>query len=378
MAFPIPPFIDGQQHTENGIPYQWSTAENRWDVVQGIYQELIESTVDPTPADVEPLGTVWRNTLTNDAWEYSKNVAAANNEWVKIVAPNAVIVNSGAPLVQNDGTAIQPGDIWIDSTTVGKEVGYYRTSTNTWEPLKVSFDNSLAGLAGTPTTTQEAIDILSIRMAALSKGLSFFGTYNASTDFADFTAPSGVADGPLPVADASNQDSYLVVSTDGTPASGPLSGTPMASGDWVISDGTTWTYLDLTTSISNFLFFPDTPSSFAGQAGNVLRVNATETALEFVTLSDTHSIFASGTTYPGGPTFRDPPTNTLALQAGDRWIDSDTLIPYTWDGALWKQVVPVIVSTTTPTETTGGALWYNPNISTLFVRDSAVNAWVGV
>lgn len=379
MAFPTPPFVNGQQHTEEGILYQWSTADNGWNLVIETSQELIESTVNPTPADVQPRGSVWRNTTTGDSWEYSENLSTGLGEWVKIVSDNNVLLSPTAPNEQLDGTSIQPGDIWIDTSVPGKEVAWYSTSAGVWEPIKISFDNTIANLTGTPQNTQEAIDILANRISVLTKGLSFYGTYDASLDAADFTTASGLTDGPLPAAGPTNQDTYLVVNTDGTPGSGPLSGTPMSSGDWVISDGTSWTHLDLTTSVSTFLGHPDTPTSYTGQAGNLVRVNATETALEFVTISDTHSIFASGTTYPGGPAFRDPPTNTVALQPGDRWIDSDTLIPYTWSGAApWKPVVPVIVSTTSPAQTTDGLLWYNPSISTLFVRDAAANAWAGI
>lgn len=380
MAFPTPPFTNGQQHTEEGILYQWSTTENCWNIVLDGAQELILSNVDPTPADVQPLGSVWRNTVTGDAWEYSTNRDTASSEWVGIYSDNDIQIDSASPTFQHDGSSLQPGDLWVDSSVPGDEIVKYRSSGNTWEDLKTSFDNTTAQLSGAPTNTQSAIDVMASRISILVKGLSFYGTYDASTDFVDYVPSSGLVDGGLPAADPlTNKDTYLVVTVDGTPATGTLAGQPMSSGDWLISDGTTWTWLDLTTSVSNFLGHPDTPNSYAGEAGKIARVNTAETGLEFVSVTDTHSILASATTYPlpTGPTFRDPPINSVAVTLGDRWIDSDTLNPYTYTTSGWQPLVPVIIDTATPTTTTAGSLWYNPSTAVLSVRDPVANSWVG-
>lgn len=377
MAFPLGPSV-GQQHQEGGILYEWSGTS--WDLVIESYQELVESTVDPTAGDVEPKGTVWRNVTSNEAWEYS-NAYGGGAEWVKITSGGSIQISNGDPSTQPDGTSLQEGDVYIDSGS--SFVMKYRDSLGFWQYVNTFFDNTTSTLSGSPTNTQDAIDNLATRIAQLTKGLSFFGTYDPSTDNADFTPSSGLVDGPLPVAGPTNQDTYLIVNVDGTalPAVPDVGGTVMLSGDWLISDGTSWTHLDLTNTVSTFTGHPDTPNSYTGEAGKVLKVNATETALEFVDPVDTHSIYYSGAALAGSggfPLFRDPPTNTSPLQVGDRFIDSDNNNPYVWNGATWDFLTPIIISTSTPTETTPGLLWYNSSISTLFVRDPVANAWVGV
>ena len=365
MAFPLTPTI-GDQHTEAGINYTWTGTS--WDLVVETFQKLIDSTVDPTASDTALQGQVWRNSTTGNAWEYSANATTGTSEWVKIVSEKSVQIAAAAPTTQADGTILQPGDIWIDSAN--SDTAYYRTTTATWAPLTIYFNNTVANLAGPPVTTQAAIDVLALRADLLSKGISFVGTYNASSDAADFTTSSGLTDSALPAAGITNKDTYLVVATDGTPATGPLAGTSMATGDWVISDGTTWTHLSLSTSTSTFTGLTDTPLSYTGNSGKIVAVNSAETALEFVDTADTHSILAATepTIRPGG----------AALAGGDRWVDSNTLNTYVYNGVSFIRIVPTVVSTSAPVQTTEGLLWYNPSVSTLFVRDNTAAAWVGI
>lgn len=365
MAFPLGPVV-GQQHTEVGLDYIWTG--NTWDLVVNTYQELIESTVNPTPADVSSVGAVWRNTTSGSAWQYTE-ISAGVYEWVQIWK-TPTIQYAFNPATEASGDALQVGDLSIDDGT-GTDAGVIRYWDGAaWQPIDTFFDNTLAAMAGAPDTTQEAIDVLASRIALLTKGLSYYGTYDAATDNADFTAASGLTDGALPVADASNQDSYLVVTVDGTPATGPLAGTFMDKGDWIVSDGVAWTHLDISTNVDEFIELIDTPAAYTGAAGQFVRVNATETGLEFATATDTHAILAAA-----APVLR---LDGSALQTGDRWINSITFRPYTWDGAAWQVVSPVIVSTTQPAQTTTGLMWYNPSVSTLFVRDGAAGAWVGI
>lgn len=365
MAFPLTPTI-GDQHTESGINYTWTGTS--WDLVIETFQKLIDSTVDPTASDTALQGQVWRNSTTGDAWEYSANLTTSVSEWVRIVSEKSVQISAAAPTTQPDNSTLQSGDIWIDSNN--SNTAYYRTTTAAWAPLTIYFDNSVANLAGPPVTTQAAIDVLALRANLLSKGISFIGTYDASSDVANYTTASGFTNGALPAAGISNKDTYLVVDIDGTPTSGPLSGTSMVTGDWVISDGTSWTHLSLSTSTATFTGLTDTPVNYTGSAGKSVAVNSAETALEFVDTADTHSILAST-----APTIRP---SGAALSAGDRWVDSTTLNTYVYNGASFARIVPTVVSTSAPTQTTEGLLWYNPSVSTLFVRDNTAAAWVGI
>lgn len=365
MAFPLTPVV-GQTHTEVDIKYKWTGTS--WDLVIETYQKLLERTVDPTPADVAERGEIWRNTITGDAWEYSENFATGTSEWVRIVSDKSVQISATQPTTQPDGTTLQAGDIWID--TNNSDSAYYWTTGGVWAPLRIYFDNTTASLSPTPSTTQEAIDILAQRAAVLTKGISFIGTYDASADFADYTTISGFVDSALPAPGVANENTYLVVNVDGTPATGSLAGTAMAAGDYVVSDGTTWTHIPLSTSVTTFTGLTDTPSSYVGQAGKIVAVNSTETALEFVSAADTHSILQATE-----PTLRPDGSSLLV---GDRWVDSTTLNTYVYNGANFDRIVPVIVSTTVPTQTTEGLLWYNTNVSTLYVRDNTAAAWIGI
>lgn len=364
MAFPLAPAL-GQLHTEAGIEYEWTGAT--WDVVLVSNQELTISTVDPTPADVAEVGVVWRNTTSGSAFQYEE-VTPGVFEWVKIYKETTIQLNSNS-VTQPGGSSLIPGDLEIDGGGLTPGVLRYYDGAQ-WLPIDTFFDNSIALLTGSPDTTQEALDVLASRVALLTKGLAYYGTYDANTDNADFTAASGLTDGALPAAGPTNQDTYLVVTVDGTPATGPLAGTFMDKGDWVVSDGVSWTHLDISTNVDEFIELIDTPAVYTGAAGKVVRVNATETALEFAAFEDTQGIYAAT-----APTLR---VNGNPLQVGDRWIDSTTFRPYNWDGAAWQPVSPVIVSTTTPVQTTPGLMWYNPSISTMFVYDNVAAQWVGI
>lgn len=365
MAFPLAPSV-GTLHTEAGTQYKWNGTS--WDVEIPTSQELLKSTSDPTAANTSVVGAVWRNTSTGDAWQYEE-VSTGVYEWVKLVK-GATVQYGFNSITQPGGNALINGDLEVDDGT-GTDAGVLRYYAGfAWNPVDTFFDNSTALMSGSPNTTQEALDIVANRVSALLKGLAYYGTYTPATNTADFTASSGLTDGVLPAAGSTNADAYLIVTSDGTPASGPLSGTFMDKGDWIISDGVSWTHLDVSTNIDEFLDLQDTPSTYTGSANKVVRVNSSASALEFVTPTDTHGIYAAN-----APTTR---TDGTALQTGDRWIASATFRPYNWSGSAWEPVSPVIVSTTTPTQTTPGLLWYNPSVSTMFVYDNVAGHWVGV
>jgi hypothetical protein len=311
---------------------------------------------------------VWRNTTTGNAWQYEE-VSVGVYEWVQIWKQPTIQYDYN-PATQNGGATLVPGDLAIDDGT-GTDPGVMRYwDGTTWKSIDTFYDNTIAAMPSAPNTTQEAIDALAARISILTKGLSFVGTYDAATDAADFTAASGLTDGALPPAGLTNTDTYVVVTVDGT-GTGNAPAVFMDKGDWLVSDGVAWTHLDVSTNVDEFIDLIDTPASYTGAAGAYVRVNSTATALEFVSgSSDTHAIYSATV-----PTLRP---SGAALQAGDRWINSNNMRPFTYTGTAWKLISPVIVSTTAPTETTEGLMWYNPTFATLFVRDNTANAWVGI
>ncbi len=74
-----------------------------------------------------------------------------------------------------------------------------------------------------------------------------------------------------------------------------------------------------TMGVSDFLGLNDTPDSYSGQAGKLVSVNGTETALEFVSPAG----MPSGTSFPGSPS------------SGDLFYRTDRNILYYYDGTRW-------------------------------------------
>jgi hypothetical protein len=76
--------------------------------------------------------------------------------------------------------------------------------------------------------------------------LTLIGTFDASTGQVTFSYASGVPNGPLPPADASNLNEYVIVSLAGLPPIGPPETQIICQvGDWWVSDGTEWLYLPI-------------------------------------------------------------------------------------------------------------------------------------
>lgn len=77
MAFPLTPIV-GDTHTEAGLRFRWSG--NSWDHIDSERaQELYLSTVDPTPSDTAPYGSIWRNTTTGEAYRAEENRRATGS-----------------------------------------------------------------------------------------------------------------------------------------------------------------------------------------------------------------------------------------------------------------------------------------------------------
>jgi hypothetical protein len=80
----------------------------------------------------------------------------------------------------------------------------------------------------------------------ISGTLTLIGTFDASTGQVTFSYASGVPNGPLPPADATNENQYVIVSVAGLPPIGPPETQIICRvGDWWVSDGTEWLYLPI-------------------------------------------------------------------------------------------------------------------------------------
>jgi hypothetical protein len=113
-----------------------------------------------------------------------------------------------------------------------------------------STSTALALTAAQGKVLQDQIDSLKIL-----NNLTFAGTLDASTGFLLTVTVEGAANGftvgqPLPAPDAANAEFFVIVRVDGT-FTPPGGGAVTASqGDWFLSNGTVWQYLDIGPSVA--------------------------------------------------------------------------------------------------------------------------------
>lgn len=123
-----------------------------------------------------------------------------------------------------------------DSTTSGKGVVQLYNATD-------STSTALALTAAQGKNLQDQIDAL-----VVGSNITLAGTYNATTGFVDNVTAAGTAAGftngsALPSPGPTNTDFFVIVDVQGT--NGPNSPTLCHVGDWFLSDGTTWQFLNV-------------------------------------------------------------------------------------------------------------------------------------
>jgi len=140
----------------------------------------------------------------------------------------------------------------------------------------VQLNNTLASTSTTLALTaaqgkslQDQIDAL-----VLTSNLTLAGTFNASTGLVDSvtaagTAASFVVGQAVPAAGAGNADYFVIVDVQGS--SGPAGTPPYHIGDWFLSNGTAWTFLNVgfqaaaaTTSVEGVVFLATNAEVQAG------------------------------------------------------------------------------------------------------------------
>jgi hypothetical protein len=109
--------------------------------------------------------------------------------------------------------------------------------------------------AANPTTNPEAThklyvdtqdQVLQNQIDALANNLVFVGQLDVPNDAADFTAASGITDGPLPAPSAALLGRYVIVTAGGGPPAGNIPPGTYAQHDWLVCDATpAWVHLEL-------------------------------------------------------------------------------------------------------------------------------------
>ena len=133
-----------------------------------------------------------------------------------------------------------PGVVQLNNTT---------TSTSTTEALTAAQGKAL----------QDQISVLSF-----TTNLTFAGTFNADTGLVDGVTPQGTGEGfvvgdPLPAAATANDGYFVIVDVAGS--TGPAGTPPYTVGDWFVSDGTVWQFLNVG---------PDSPYASTTTQGEVI------------------------------------------------------------------------------------------------------------
>ena len=123
-----------------------------------------------------------------------------------------------------------------DASTSTKGVVQLNNTTN-------NTSTSLALTAAQGKNLQDQIDAL-----AVSGNITLAGTYNASTGLVDSVTAAGTTAGfvvgnALPSPTAGNANYFVIVDVQGS--TGPSGTPPYHIGDWFLSDGTTWQFLNV-------------------------------------------------------------------------------------------------------------------------------------
>jgi hypothetical protein len=149
---------------------------------------------------------------------------------------NATLVQKGVVQV-GANIDVAAGVISVaDSTTSAKGVVQLYNATD-------STSTTLALTAAQGKNLQDQIDAL-----VVTSNLTLAGTFNASTGLVNSVTTAGTAAGfvvgnAVPAAAAGNADYFLIVDVQGS--SGPAGTPPYHIGDWFLSTGTAWTFLNV-------------------------------------------------------------------------------------------------------------------------------------
>jgi hypothetical protein len=157
-----------------------------------------------------------------------------------ISVPAATTAAQGAVQVGTN-IGVASGVISVaNSSTSGKGVVQLNNSTN-------NSSTDLALTAAQGKALQDQIDAL-----ALTSNITLAGTYDASTGFMTTVTTTGIAAGFLvgavpPDPDVTNVEYFIIVDVQGSvPPPFEVGGvTPYHIGDWFLSDGVVWTFLNL-------------------------------------------------------------------------------------------------------------------------------------
>jgi hypothetical protein len=123
-------------------------------------------------------------------------------------------------------------------------------SASTTQPGVVQLNNTATSTSTTEALTANQGKLLQDQITALSvsSNITFGGTFNANTGLVDSVTTQGTAAGlvvgnALPAAAPSNAEIFVIVDVTGN--TGPSGTPPYHVGDWWLSDGSAWVFLNV-------------------------------------------------------------------------------------------------------------------------------------
>jgi len=157
------------------------------------------------------------------------SVATAGSATLGLVSTGFNIQNTAGAISVLSSSTTQPGVVQLDDTT---------SSTSTTQALTAKQGKVL----------QDQISAL-----AISSNLTLAGTINASTgNMATVTSAGGLAGftvgSPMPAAAGGNTDYFAIVSVSGTMTPPGGAAVVCTQGDWFLSSGSAWDFLDISGS----------------------------------------------------------------------------------------------------------------------------------
>lgn len=175
-----------------------------------------------TPSNQDVL--TWDTSLNHPIWAPASGAGSV----ASVTGATPITVDNTDPdnpiVGVNFASTVAPGVVQLSDTT---------TSTSTTQALTAAQGKNL----------QDQIDAL-----VITSNLTLAGTFDANSGLVDSVTSAGSSAGflvgsPLPAAAVSNSGYFVIVDTQGS--NGPSGTPPYHVGDWFLSDGSSWQFLNV-------------------------------------------------------------------------------------------------------------------------------------
>jgi len=199
---------------------------------------------------------------TNGQILAANSAAFSGLNWVNACTGTVTTVTGTAPIAITGGATTTPNITVSDATSADKGVVQVGTnidvaagvisvkSSTTAQSGVVQLNDTVNSTSTTLALTAAQGKILQDQITALAvtSNIILGGTFDAYTGFVDSVTTQGTAAGlvvgsPLPAPASGNNEIFVIVDVQGV--SGPNSPTLVHVGDWFLSDGTTWQFLNV-------------------------------------------------------------------------------------------------------------------------------------